>query len=137
MYQSKSGGCELFVTRLGGKNTFTKEKRTDACPLHESVLTPPGTRNPLHAEAEQSIYVFDSLEELLRGCKRLSAMDDPPDARAYADDEKRRFYLVLAADTPVLAEYNGARCRPREYAYIAEHCRLFCANAIPRLASLA
>ncbi len=137
MYQSKSGGCELFVTRLGGKNALSREKRQQDGPTHESVLTPPTKQNPLSADAEQSIYVFDSLGELLLGCRRLSAMESPPDARAYADDEKRRYYLVLAADTPVLAEYNGTRCRPREYAYIAEHCRLFCTDAIPRLAPLA
>ena len=136
MYQSKSGGCELFVTRLGGKNASSRDK-SKAGALHESVLSPPVIRNPLTADAEQSIYVFESLGDLLLGCRRLSCMEPPPDARAYADDEKHRFYLVLAADTPVLAEYNGTRCRPREYAYIAEHCRLFCTDAVSRLALLA
>lgn len=137
MYPSKAGGCELFVTRLGGKSSFSKEKRPRTEPLLESVLSPPAARNPFYSDAEQCIYAFDTMNELLLGCRRLAAAEDPPDARAYADEERHRFYLVLAADAPILAEYNGTRCRPRDFAYIEEHCRLFCTDAIPRLSPLA
>ncbi len=135
MYPSKTGGCELFVTRLGSKSTDTKVRRSQAVPISESVLTPP--HNPFYTDAEQCIYAFDEMNELLLGCRRLSALGDPPAARAYADEERHRFYLVLAADAPILAEYNGTRCRPRDFAYIEEHCRLFCADAIPLLSPLA
>ena len=125
MYPSRGGGCELFVTRLGGKKDGdTKKSRgfvTDAA----------------HAREEQSLYVFSSLSDLLLGCRRLSSEEDPPAARAYVDAEKRRFYLVLSADAPVLSEYNATRCRPRDFAYIEEHCRMFCRNAVSLLAPLA
>ncbi len=137
MYPSKSGGCELFVTRLGTKNTFTKEKKARTEPLIESVLSPPGSHNPFYSDAEQCIYAFDTLGELLLGCRRIASAEEPPQARAYLDEEKHRFYLVLAADAPILAEYNGTRCRPRDFAYIEEHCRLFCRDAIQRLSPLA
>lgn len=124
MYPSRGGGCELFVTRLGGKKDGdTKKSRgfvTDIVP----------------APAEQSLYAFDSLSDLLSACRRLSGEDDPPAARAYTDETKSRFYLVLAADAPVLSEYNGIRCRPRDFAYIEEYCRMFCADAVRILAPL-
>ncbi len=125
MYPSRSGGCELFVTRLGGKKDGdTKKSRgfvTDAVPARE----------------EQSLYAFDLLADLLAACRRLSLEEEPPVARAYTDEEHRRFYLVLSADAPVLSEYNGTRCRVREFAYIEEHCRMFCPDAVNLLAPLA
>ncbi len=125
MYPSRSGGCELFVTRLGGKKDGdTKKSRgfiADALPQKE----------------EQSLYAFDLLGDLLAACRRLSFEEDPPAARAYTDEETRRFYLALSADVPVLSEYNGTRCRVREFAYIEEHCRMFCADAVRTLAPLA
>ena len=125
MYPSRSGGCELFVTRLGAKKEGdTKRSRgfvTDTVPARE----------------EQSLYVFSSLSDLLFGCRRLYGEKDPPAARAYVDEKKECFYLVLSADAPVLSEYNGTRCRPREFAYIEEHCRMFCQDAVSLLAPLA
>lgn len=135
MYPSKTGGCELFVTRLGSKDPADKDKRKPNDLLAQSVLSPP--RNPFYTDAEQCIYAFDEMNDLLLGCRHLSALDDPPLARAYADEQQRRFYLVLGADAPILAEYNGTRCRPRDFAYIEEHCRLFCADAIPLLSPFA
>lgn len=125
MYPSRSGGCELFVTRLGGKkDSDTKKSRSFA----KTAVLP---------RDEQSLYAFSSLSDLLLGCRRLSAEEDPPAARAYTDEEQRRFYLVLAMDAPVLSEYNGTRCRPRDFAYIEEHCRMFCEDAVTLLSPLA
>lgn len=124
MYPSRGGGCELFVTRLGGKKEGESRKSR-------------GFVADAAAAAEQSLYAFSSLSDLLLGCRRLSSEEDPPAARAYTDEERCRFYLVLSADAPVLSEYNGTRCRPRDFAYIEEHCRMFCADAVTLLAPLA
>ena len=125
MYPSRRGGCELFVTRLGAKKDGdTKKSRgfvTDAAP----------------APAEQSLYAFEALSDLLSACRRLSGEKDPPTARAYTDEARRRFYLILSADAPVLSEYNGMRCRTRDFAYIQEHGRMFCEDAVRILAPLA
>ncbi len=137
MYPSRSGGCELFVTRLSGEKNSSMPGRTESAVLAESVMSPPAKRNPLLGNEEQSIYVFTSLSDLLSGCRRLSEQKSPPAARAYADEERTHYYLVLSADTPVLSEYNGERCRPRKFAYIEEHCRLFCKDAVNLLAPFA
>ena len=137
MYPSRSGGCELFVTRLGGEKSGTTTGKAESAVLAESVMSPPIRRNPLTNTAEQSVYVFASLTDLLLGCRRLASQTNPPAARAYVDEYKKLYYLVLAADASVLSEYNGERCRPREFAYIEEHCRLFCKDAVNLLAPLA
>lgn len=123
MYPSRAGGCELFVTRLGGK-------KSARVPRMETAEIPP------HPE-EQSLYAFDALGDLLLACRRLSAREAPPLSWAYADEEARQFYLALGEDVPFLDEYNGKRCRPRDFAYIEEHCRLFCTDAVRILAPLA
>ncbi len=137
MYPSKNGGCELFITRLAGeRNSISHPTRPEHGVIAESVMTLP-SKNPLTPYAEQSLYGFDSLSDLLLGCRRLATRKDPPSARAYFDEDAHRYYLAVAADVPVLGEYNGFRCRPRDFAYIEEHCRLFCTDAVSLLAPLA
>ncbi len=131
MYPSKTGGCELFVTKLGAKED---EKNLSA---HEGVPKSRLTQNSFFTNTEQCVYAFDKLNDLLLGCRRLASVEIKATAHAYTDEEKRWFYLVLAEDAPILAEYNGIRCRPRDFSYILEHCRLFCDNALVLLPPLA
>lgn len=125
MYPSRSGGCELFVTRLGNK------KESEGKKSRGFVTDPPP------AKEEQTLYAFDLLCDLLAACRRLSFTATPPTARAYTNEENSRFYLALSADVPVLSEYNGIRCRARDLAYIEEHCRMFCPDAVTLLSPLA
>ena len=58
-------------------------------------------------------------------------------ARAYANSTENDFYLVLRADIPNVAEYDGAACTDSEHRYIMEHYRCFAENAVAVLAEFA
>lgn len=114
LYPGKSGGCEMFVTKLGtGKKEG--EKPAQAPPKREPV-------------PKEYAYVFSSLSHLLMASRRLRG-DFSGTARAFTDRGKKEYFLILSEDAPVLTEYEGRRCKSREIPYILEYGRCFCEDA--------
>ena len=126
LYPDKGGGCEMFVTKIGGA-VNSKEKHA------QKKSTPPSQNNPL---CRESAYSFDCLSHLLMACRRLRGSASGT-TRAYASRDNRLYYLLFTGECPDLSEYGGNRCRPREIPYILEHGRCFCEDAVGMLADLA
>ena len=122
LYPGKSGGCEMFVTKLG------TEKKDG-----EKPAATPQKRDPTPKEYA---YVFSSLSHLLRASRRLRGKFNGT-ARAFTDRGKQEYFLILSEDAPFLTEYEGRRCKSREIPYILEYCRCFCEDAPGILSELA
>lgn len=122
LYPGKSGGCEMFVTKLG-------TKRKDG----EIPTAPPPKRE---TATKEYAYVFSALSHLLLASRRLRG-NFSGTARAFTDRTGREYFLVLSEDAPILTEYEGRRCKSREIPYILEYCRCFCEDAPGILSELA
>ena len=87
------------------------------------------------------MYLFDELSYLLRCCSALIRTAEEEalmNSEAFADRERRRYFLVLPAEFPTVGEYLGALCPAGTVSYIREHCvPLFGENAVRKLAELA
>ena len=114
VYPCKSGGCELFVTKLARKSG------ADIIGVSEILY---------------GIYIFEELEKLLRVCRLLSesGFDGRADAYSYENGGPRgKYYLVLFGRSDKKARYSfvgeyGAKCRNGKYLYfIKEHCARIC-----------
>lgn len=121
LYPGKSGGCEMFVTKL---NTLKPEEK--------KPLAAPQKKEPA---VKEHAYVFPALPLLLQASRRLRE-NYSGSARAFADRERREYFLVLSEDAPFLAEYEGRKCKSREIPYILEYCRCFCEDAPAILSEL-
>ncbi len=124
LYPSRSGGCELYVTKLLPE---CREGRSDKA-----------------SEGRELIYRFEGIDPMLRVCRRLSLTGFDGSASAYIDEEKRAWLCLFCVDEHELDRLAfigefGEECDPSSsHAYIAEHGRCICPQeAIERLASLA
>jgi len=114
LYPERSGGCEMFVTKLG----FSAD-------------------SPQEGTMREHVYRFGCLGDLLSACRRIGAGGDAAVSRAYVDEGRTAFFLTTDADIPYIAEYNAMRGGRRDLSYIREHCRLFCRDAAGTLGPLA
>ena len=141
MYPSRSGGCELFVTKIGSP---TASERPDgpAARNAEGERIPaesPSRRSlPRSLPARRYVYRFGNLSLLLGCCADLLRCLYPGESAAYAETGKRRYYLVLSEETPAPGEFLGSRCPDETFFYINEHCSVLCGeNAVRKLGELA
>ena len=114
IYESASGGCELFVTQY--------EKFSPGEAVMAPRVTLPKTRT------ERGIYAFPDLDSLLALCERLSRPGRAGSA-AYAGRDGG-YYLITYESEPkldaIIGEYGGERCGRAADAYLSEHCDLIC-----------
>jgi len=130
MYPSRSGGCELFVTRLENR---PQNGDTALGKGEDRVLT--DYRKYIFQErGSHIIYSFEKLNNLLGTCARLAELGYSGTSMAYHDRAVGKFYLLLECETHIAAEYFGNLCPSRLYCYINEHCSLFCREAVGKLA---
>ena len=135
VYPSRSGGCELYVTKLA------KGEQSDA--QVDCRVKHPSLRH------RKELYRFFRLDTLLSACARLSDFHYAGESAAYADGT--RYYLSLAYDTtePIkartilfgpysfLTEYGETVGSDIAGSYISEHCICICReNAVRQLAGI-
>ena len=137
MYQSRSGGCEMFVTKLRENTCGTDEYSMKT--LNEKY-TP--ERDRLTAEEKYScaVYSFGDIENLLSCCRQVGGMRYGGESAAYVDTDgaKKIYYLILEYETCIAGENFGKLCPGQIRYYINEHCAPFCLkNAVEKLGSLA
>ena len=117
VFPSKEGGCEMFVTKLAD-----------------------GTGTLLQTESRRKffyVYSFERLNQMLTACAAIRRQSYIEESYAYADPERKRYFLTFETDVPNMSEYGGRKCRVTARYYIGEHCKLICENAVARLAELA
>ena len=102
IFESKEGGCELFITRLGEQTPLLRE----AC-----------------LNGEEYIYRFRRMEELLCACKAVySAGFDGKSRVFYENGASGSLYLLLDREYENLREFGAFLCRRSAVLYIEEHC---------------
>ncbi len=113
IFETKDGGCEMFVTKLSDQ--------TDSTYIQDSF--------------KKYIYSFSKLCDLLAACKMLMELN-VSGGSAYVDKERNIFYLAIDKEYKHLTEFNASKCKPLAKEYLSEHCRHFCDNAIEKLSLL-
>ena len=131
IYESKGGGCELFVTKL-------RERRdTMSAPgqINERMLTE--CRNYIIRDV-RTVYEFNDMESMLLCCKMLSGSGYSGKSESYADRERGKYYLVINGESSYPAEAMGEICPSAMISYLTEHCtKLFGEHAVGVLGRLA
>ncbi len=125
IYPSRAGGCELFVTRLGGSAL--------PAPLPDGERTV--TERRLTAlPARKYVYEFGEMTGLLGCCADLTRTEYRGSSAAFVDRCRRVYYLLLDRENPAPGEYLGSLCPMETVFYISEHCDVLCAeNAAEKL----
>ncbi len=126
MYPSKGGGCELFVTKL--------ENRVGSGEAGEDRVLTDYRKYIFEERGSHIIYAFESMNNLLGTCARLSELGYSGSSMAYHDRSAGKYYLLLECETHIAVEYFGNLCPSRLFCYISEHCDLFCRDAVEKLA---
>ena len=129
LYPEKSGGCEMFVTKLGVRSRDHAVRSAE--PRREYSAHPP-VRMP-----QERVYRFAALSDLLEACRRMRDAEGIDGGSAYVNETKDAFYLLLERDVPFLAEYNAVPGGRQDLYYIEEHCRCFSRDAVRALGDLA
>ncbi len=124
LYPSRSGGCELYVTKLLQK---ADERRTEKPP-----------------DGRELTFRFEGVSPLLCVCRRLSLTGFDCSASAYFDEEQRAWLCIFGVDDSELdrlafiSEFGEECDPPSAHAYIDEHGHCICTDsAVERLAGLA
>ena len=115
IFDSKSGGCEMFVTKL--------EESTSL-----------GDKSKL--QIKMFVYIFPDLSSIAEACKMLSPIHSGTSV-AYYDSAKKNYYLMLDKDNIYIPEFNGKRCKDGAVEYLNEYCKLITTNATENLSALA
>lgn len=126
VYPSRGGGCEMYVTKLGGVPS--------AMPEHSGRKLAAESPQSARPHGRTLLYAFDSLDRLTQVCARLRVMGYSSESAAYAD-ERGGYYLMITEHRSVLLpkrtevgeysfieEYGERRRGQYDPTYIKEHC---------------
>jgi len=110
MFQSRDGGCELFITKISSEKTEYQTKY--------------GTANEIY------IYSFEKFSNLLCTCRFLFESGYSESSSAYIDRNGRGYYLILEINSPIIPEMGGRLMKKTTMYYIMEYCRMICDCAV-------
>ncbi len=129
LYASRSGGCEIFVTKLGLSDPPTPLDPADEALLARLYADHPKQSLPPHPMT----YRFATLSDLLALCRRLRAagFDGQSTATLAETRAGKHYYLILTATEPsVLREYAEEIPDPTHLnLYLAEHGHPICPDS--------
>ncbi len=130
LYPSRTGGCEMYVTKVG--------------------LLPTGVRSTQKgmlriAQERKLAYSFSDMDGLLRVCRQLDGVDCIGGSRAYIDDSGICYLYIsgvrgfgIPERLSFVSEFGTSEDPERLSGYIGEHCRCICeSDAIKTLSALA
>ena len=96
LYPSRHGGCEMFVTKIGtlcsADENCAINKRTPI--ISERITLDKGTDISHKPNKNLAAFSFESLNEAIAVCRRLSQLKYTEDSSAYIGDDNR-YYLIL------------------------------------------
>jgi Negative regulator of genetic competence, sporulation and motility len=134
VYPSKSGGCEMFVTKLN--LTAEKDAKSGAVKCTSDYIKRIKSKKQ---KRKYIVYGFDTVDDLLLTCSRLVQCSYEGTSSAYSESAK--YYLTLENDlipyffTP--CEYNAAICTDAMLLYVNEYCDCICSSdAVTTLGAL-
>ena len=134
IYESKGGGCEMFVTKTAGKEGSPGDK----------------DKSRIGGERKEMVYSFQTMELLLKMCRQLARLGYPEKSEAYALPGRGTCYLIIRekmSDSAIsrnalseyafLSEYGKRKEGALARAYIKEHAKeLSAPDAVNTLARL-
>jgi len=153
IFPSRSGGCELYVTKICG--TDGESVKSDrACPHSAySIRRIDGERRRKVNENKtkepvRAVYSFVSLDLLTSVCRILDSRGFDGDSSVHRDADK--YYLELSYfckqtdqydkntdHYPFIAEFGSRIDTERAHLYFGEHCGCICdGNAVRILAAI-
>lgn len=125
VYPSKSGGCELYITKLSPE-LGGPVKLTDRLCDSSDRMTVDHAGEIDMKKARGAAAEFDSLAQLTTCCRRLDADGYRGASYAYCDQSrhKTRYILLLdgIADIDILREYGNLLDPETIHIWVAEHC---------------
>ncbi|MBR6514056.1 MAG: adaptor protein MecA [Clostridia bacterium] len=117
VFPCRSGGCEIFVTKL--------EKDPDTEEISATVSKP----------RANTIYRFSDLNSLISVCYTLSQQGYEGESAVYCDD--KNYYLSISSQHMFIDEYADMRENKKYIYHILEHCEGICTRAaVETLAAL-
>lgn len=135
LYPSKSGGCEMFVTRnnevplfSGADTSLSKEITKADIP---SSLRKERRTEEMHPRWDRSeAFGFESMQWLLSICKRLKKVGFSGSSAAFRDENGRCFLLIESPGTvrPLIIEYGTQESPEAVRLYISEHGSTICSR---------
>ena len=111
IFDSKNGGCEMFVTKMQDSSDSDKKR----CKSNASY-----------------IYSFESFENMLHALSSLHETGQKG-VSAYRDERNGRFFLSLNTECNYLSEFMAKRSKHIPPEYLSEHCSLICHDAVGTL----
>ena len=131
LFTSAHGGCELFITK-GAQDDFVTETQG------ERKSTSP-------RRTYQSLYSFDSFNNLISSCRRLLTLGGEVESVAYSDIAGKYFLLLCHSNLSpytrldkftFVLEYGKRENIENFERYIEEYGNWICKNAIGTLGEL-
>lgn len=149
LFACRSGGCEIFVTKLGDPEEEQPLSASEQALLDRVFRDDPEKASPppvLPAATRPFVLLLADMEPLLAVCRRLADLGYRQDSRAYIVEDGSYCLLLTVPDTGLL-RLPSAYAFLREYgeeadaahmgAYLAEHGQTLCAEeAVQRLGEL-
>ena len=144
LYPSKSGGCEIFVTKIGSIYRELCDEHSEE-PSHsvlaESVSSKRKRRPSVSETLHSDVYSFSSLEDMIRVCRELDRRGYRDESLAYISDT-HVFYLVLSAHDrspresyPFITEFGDEENSKATVRILSEHADIIKKrNAVSTLA---
>ena len=142
LYPSKSGGCEMFVTKLGllpnscFEGSCDEGNHIEHLDKHH-VLHCKNSHYSADAKGKLSVFGFDELSSLIGVCRRLRNIGYDGNSSAYRCDN-RKYHLFIDGieelgfmppdEFTFISEYGKAENTEAMSYYIAEHGEAICAS---------
>jgi negative regulator of genetic competence, sporulation and motility len=147
VYPSKSGGCEMYVTKLIKRDEAVQREDVKLYDKKYMIETPPVTLSVERDAAghgnhdDYEVYSFVELYHLLNACRQLELSGYGGSSSIWTDDGTPHYYLAVDKTEIIhygfLGEYGSKLLSPAAYTYLIEHCRCICEeDAVRTMSSL-
>ena len=126
LYPSRSGGCEMFVTRSAAKEKRDKGRIPKEHETERESFSLSASEEPRWERSE--CFLFETTEWLISVCRRLITAEFSGRSAAFRDERGRWFLLLenVTALRPLVTEYGTAEEAEALRLYICEHGRSIC-----------
>ena len=154
LYPSKKGGCEIYITKIDEDSDcdgyaelsvkLFEEKAQSKCVERSTGIIPSAKKRGI--KERKRAYSFESAQDLLAVCRRLSSMGWKGKSSAYSDENKI-FYIILCDKSAIeppcvdslafILEYGKAEHYAYLSKYLDEHASCICkTKAVEQLGKL-
>lgn len=132
-FPSRGGGCEMFISRLGGDGEEHGALTEASLPAPKANEKATALGRHLGCFRRDCVYRFGELSHLLRACNRLIGVKAVCESHAYRDEigDYLLFLTVLSpspfslpCELDFLAEYGSPENAALLRLYIKEHAKL-------------